>query len=297
MKQSVLPRLTAIALLAVLNGVTNAGREVTAPGGIHVDAEFTGDLVGDGRMFLVEFYSRGPVASSGPGQPPQYVRGVRIRGVDARLPSGATWESTETTIPTFYPNLSKLWPVSESGGAVITTAVQYGGRVVALYAFRLRGETMKRVGAWEAQDFSIRRMGDGNRLVVIEWPSDYSKIPDLYAWSGADFTEAGLDFPEFFSKLAASYAQGIDNPQPLPPAAILQSCRLALQAYQLGRTPEIGRKGCARARQRIASGASIIRGFAQESPEEFENEKRKTVAEINKLISESRRNRSRAQQP
>lgn len=286
----------ALCGLAFVAALSNPAAESSFDG-IHMDAVVKADLAGDGRVLQVEFYRRGPLGHSDPGQPPGYVRALAVRSVTATSAVLEKWESAQTSIPVFYPKLSNVWPVSEPGGCVITTAVQFGGRVMRLYAFRWQGSKLKQVGTWQAQDFSISQM-DGNRhLVVVERSSDYGKVPVLYQWDGVEFTEASRNFPEFFSRLGASYEKGVRSAQPLPPAALVQNCRLALQAFQIAGRPQAGRRACVQARERISSGRAIISGNSQESPKEFENEKKMAIAEINKLIEESKQNSSTAQQP
>lgn len=249
--------------------------------------EFTDDLTGSGELFRIEFYGRGPLKSG------DYIRGVAITRVGKHEPVLARREF-EAGMSWFEPPTG-LWPASPSPGKLIVAFLPYGARLMQLHVLQFDGQDIKEVGRWQGQDASLKRMAAHQQTVVVFTPSDLSELPKLYVWNGSEFTEASRRFPHFFAKLGAANAAGVENPQPLPPSALVGNCRAALRAFQLAGTPEIGRKTCTHARERIASGNGLIPGLTRASAEDFEIEKKIAVAEIDKLIEESDRNRSSTQ--
>jgi len=245
----------------------------------HIDLALNTGLLENRRTLGVEFYYRN-AEPSGTGQPPLYVRGVRVTEPNKATPRLGQWESEPTSINTFYPNLNKLWQVP--GGSLLTTAVQYGGRSLRLHVLKWQRGGLRQVGVWEGENFSIRQMGEHQQLVITVKPPDYNQLPQLYVWNRDTFRRADRDFPDFFSQLGDSYAQAIRSSRLLPAVAIVQSCRLSLEAYQLSRTPSRGRNACTAAKERIVHGRALA---ASASPQQFEQEKKSAIVEIDNLLA------------
>ncbi len=266
------------AALTPAKGLAAGGEETR-----HVNLKLSGDISGRGHSNTVEWYAAGPFPPVSRGNPPQYVLGVAVRRAGGRSRIIASWASPPTTIPTFYPKLNGLWPLPGGGGALISRAVQYGGRVLYLFMFRLEGNALREVGHWGGENISLMQVN--GRLVVEVVPDDYSQVPTLYTWRSKEFTEASQEFPAFYAKLGTSYAGGVLNPNPLPVAAVVQACRLALRAYQLAKQPAMGRKACLNARQRITSGRGIIHSSVAQSQQNFEQERKTAVGLIDTILS------------
>lgn len=247
-----------------------------------VDLGLTGRLTDKTIRQTVEWYHVGPLPPAAPNNPPRYVRGVRVREDGAGSAILAHWEARPTTILAFYPKLNGLWGVSGAARTLVSVAVQYGGRVVDLYLLRLERGIFTTVGHMEGESMSIMRLN--GHLVVEVMPDDYYKVPSLQAWNGSEFVEASRDFPQFYAKLGKDYVGGVRNPHPLPAEAIVASCQLALQAYDLAGRPAVGREACLDARRRISSGLGLIPGLAGESPQHFEQERAFAVKRIDTLI-------------
>jgi hypothetical protein len=103
-----------------------------------------GDLTGNGHLFRVEWYHRGPFPGV-QGNPPNYVRGVAVRSSGANSLVLARWNSGHTTLVDFYKTFNSLWPVRRGGGMLLTTLVQYGGAVYVLDALRFEHGELRRV--------------------------------------------------------------------------------------------------------------------------------------------------------
>jgi hypothetical protein len=252
-------------------------------GNRHVELTLLGDVSGKGGSKAVKWYVAGPFPPECPTCPLRYVRGVEVRKAGGKFPIIAGWASRPTTITAFYPKLNALWPVSGGGAALISAAVQYGGRVLDLFMLRLKGNELKEVGHWGGENESIMRMN--GRLAVEVVPDDYSQLPSLYAWSGDKFKEANGEFPSFYAKLAKAHAEIVGDPRPLAVAVIVRACKLALQAYQLAKQPPLGRDACLAARQRIASGRGIIPSPVAQPEKDFEREREEAVRAIDTLLS------------
>lgn len=285
MWRSVIWALAVLASVACLYATGCSAERASEPVSTHVELALSGDLAGDGHILRVEFYHRGPFQPSTPGQPPEYVRGLAVS--DPKVSPGllARWESERTTIRAFYPELNRLWSVRVPGGVIITTVVQWGGRTSNLYTFRWENGRLEQVRAWGGEDFKIQRMG--GKLVVVVTPSDYSKLPELYAWDGKTFAEAGRRFPKYYAKLGIRYVRGIRQSEPLPPEAVIQSCRLALQAFELAGQPDVACKACLEARDRISSGQNVTFGVAVTTTEQLRRYKDYSLSEIEKLMAAS----------
>ncbi len=271
------PQLTVWLVL-----VSQIGVSALACGAVHVDFTTTANLAGRTRSQTVEWYRRGPFAPVAPDNPPTFIRGVAVRAGGLGTAVVARWESTPTTILAFYPKLNNVWSLPGRTGAVISAAVQYGGRVVDLYVLQWESGRLKVVGQMEGENMTVMRLEE--RLVVEVVPDDYSRVPELFAWDGVRFNEASRTFPMFYSRLAQTYVGGVENPHPLPPTALVQSCQLAFQAFELARQPALARRACLEARERISAGRALVRGVAAESPQVFERERRDAVQRINALL-------------
>ena len=275
--------LALILVLAADGKCSLTARAWSEPTTQHTDAALKGDLSGSGPVLGVEFYYRKRGQLSAPGQLTEYVRGVAVIGVGKNSRVLDRWESEPTTIRSFYPELNKLWRLPRARRMLITTAVQYGGRVLKLYAFQWQEGKLRQVGVWEGENFSVKHMGQPEQLVIVLKPSDY-EIPELYAWRDGQFRKATDLFPDFYSDLGEAYAKVLKNPQALPAAALVQSCRLALQAYRLAGAASRGRSACTAVRERIAQGTAVVPGLTKESAEQFEGEKKAAITEIDILL-------------
>lgn len=258
-------------------GVGCAGTPQNESDGQEVDARFNVST-SPGGSAVVEFYRRGPFPPTAAGQPDEYVRGIAVQEAGRVLDR---WESDRTTIPSFYPGLNEIWTVTDPSRILITGVVQYGGRLLKLYALTWSGGRLEPIREWTGETFSIKPMGSPSRLVVVVTPEDYSRIPELYAWDGTKFRPANTEFPEYFNALGAMEARAIDNSSDkLPPAAIVQSCRRSLEAYKLAGRSEAGRRACIQARARIQKGA----GITWSTPEGFQREGPSAISEIDSLL-------------
>jgi hypothetical protein len=165
-----LTQLFAACLLAHLAvAKAEGGIESKEVGSVHVDYAVTADLTGKWNYYRVEFYRRGPIAQSNPVGPPVYFRGIRIeKPSDSQV---GLWEAP-TTIPVFYRKWSNVWR-TPNGEAIITTAVQFGGRTVGLYAFRWSADELQVLSDWNGENFAIKLL-DGNLTVTVD-PTDYTQ--------------------------------------------------------------------------------------------------------------------------
>jgi hypothetical protein len=253
---------------------------------ISVDASFTISSGPSRARVTVEFYRRGPLPPMRPGQPDEYVRGIAVKETGVRETEKTEgsfrmldrWEAPPTTITAFYPKLSRTWSVPDQPEAIITTAVQYGGRSLTLYAFTWDRRRLELIPHWDGENFSIAQMGAPPRFVVTVMPADYNQIPQLYAWNGSAFLAASEEFPRYFRTLGNREAATIYGHAELPPpGALVQSCRRALQAYALADQQKLGRKACVQARARIESASHV-------HDPKIQQERESAIAEINRLL-------------
>ena len=258
-----------------------AGAQINDQGKLSVDASFVIPSEPSQVRITIDFYHRGPFSSVHEGQPDEYIKGITVRDdekIRAESHVLANWEAPATTIVTFYPELSRVWTVARPREVIVTTAVQYGGRALTLYAFAWDKGRLQPIQQWSGENFSIARMGVPWRLVVTVMPPDYNRIPQLYAWNGSAFVPADRQFPNYFRLLGEREAASIFHfKESLPPAALVQSCRRVLQAYTLAGDRAPGREACLQARARIES-ASRARG------PEVQQERKSAIAEINRLL-------------
>jgi hypothetical protein len=227
----------------------------------------------------VQFYHRGPVGTPQAGQPPEYIRGIRVTESSPNFKVLDSWEGQPTTIVAFDRKLNKIWTAGRT--PIITAITLYGGRVAKLTALLWTGGKLKQVNEWDGAGFSIIAMGSPPEPVIAVNSSDYSRVPELYAWNGNEFQPASDRFPAYFASLAAKYAAPIyDYSSSKVAAALEQSCRLSLEAYKLAHDPEAGRKVCIEARDRISNRRAIAPAL---KPEDSEREKSTAISHIDSL--------------
>jgi hypothetical protein len=254
---------------------------------VHVDLAEKGDLTGDGKEFLVEWYRRGPLRAES-GQPPQYVRGVTVHGPAGEAPISARWESKPTALPDFYRQLNGLRSLPGTPGQLIFATVQYGGATTDLYVLRLRGTKLQQINDIAGRAISVEQMGSKPELVVKVRPSDLSQIYALYTWRTGRFQRADEAFPQFWSRLAESYRKDVQEGAPRSPFDLQVDCRFAFRAYRLAGVPRAAAQTCFAARKRIQSGRSLAPNLPSERPEQFEQEKATAIAEIDRVLREIR---------
>jgi hypothetical protein len=249
-------------------------------GAVMVDAS----LPDQSRSIEFQFYHRASIGTAQPGQPPEYVRGIRVKESSPNFRVLDSWEAQPTTIVAFDQKLNRTWVVGRA--QIITATVYYGGRYGKLFALYWTGGKLKQVNEWDGAGFSIRAIGSPPEPVVAVNSSDYSRVPELYAWNGTEFQAASDRFPAYFASLGADYAAPIyDYSHPVPPVALLQSCRLSLEAYKLAHNPDAGHKACLEARDRISEGRGIIPG-ATIKAEDFQRQRSSAIAEIDSVVKQ-----------
>lgn len=254
----------------------------------HIDLALTADLAGDGHLWKIEWYHRGPFQSDVPHQPSEYFRGIAVRGLEADSPVLVQWEASPTTIVTFYPDLNGLWAVPESASMLITVGVQYGGSVVDLYVLRFREGKLQRVGDMGGREVRIERLGSRQRFAVLV-QVEYKDVPELYAWNGSRVSRADREFPEFWSKVAAEYLTTLRTRPPdieaVPPYVYVDSCKRAIKVFDFAQMPERSREFCLEMRTLISEGHRLSPSVSKESPEQFKREKETALQEIDALVA------------
>jgi hypothetical protein len=250
----------------------------------YVDLALKGDLTGDGRVYRVEWYHRGPIDSA---NPPSYVLGVSVRAPSENSPVLAQWEAAQpTSVLAADPNLHQLWPIPDWGGRLITTNVSRGSNTTELTALRFDGRRLRMVGHWENAAFSLTRLGLDKRLVVIQTGSGSDNLPSIYAWNGNEFKEMSRDFPEYYANWGAPFVKEIRNSEPTLADVIAVDCQSATKAFAYADEPQVGRQACLEARKRLSAGWAIIPARAGESAQDFDREKNAAIQTVDQTLTE-----------
>lgn len=272
--------LTAALAVAHALGSPANHRRASLPN-VRIDLVLHGDLAGDGRSLTVKWYRRGPFRMP-PPSPPGYVRGVAIR--DPNVPSSVLgrWESQRTTIPDSNEGLNGLWPLRDTRGLLITALVQYGGTTYVLNALRFDRRHLKLVRVVGGRGVWVRKMGSAERPVLVVRPSDEFALRQIYALDSPSLARADRDFPAFWRGEVASYAGQIADMQPEWPPYLARFCELACEAAQLARRPNLARRPCIDARQRILSGQSYK---GDETPQQRAQLRQQALSRIEKVLS------------
>ncbi len=274
---------TTLAVLVVV--ATAPLRAVSATAERHVDLVLRGDLTGDGRISVVEWYRLGPFSPACPKCPTDYVRGVAVTDPAGKVSPAARWESQRTTLPDFYPELNTLWSVPDTKGGVITGSVQYGGAVIELHAFLFRGGRLQEIGAIGGRGISVKQLGAPPRTVLVVKPSDWNEMYELYTWKEGALARGDEDFPEFWHATALGYLSDISSPRPVSPFALAADCRAAARCFRLAHETRRALDACLQARARIASRQALAPNLPQESPAQLREESRDALSEIADVLA------------
>lgn len=276
-------RLVVCILILVPAGWA-ASQERSAPNGRQVDLSLKGDLTGDGRVYRVEWYHRGPIES---GNPPSYVVGVSVRALPESSPVLAQWEAKQPTDAiTPDPKLDELWPVFESGGRIITVKVSYGVKGTELAALRFDGRRLRVVGHWQETGFTVTRLGPAKQLIVIQTAGSAGNFPTIYAWTGTEFKDVSREYPNYYVNWGAPFLKEIRNSEPVLAAAVASDCQFVLKAFDYAGQLQVARQACLDAKKRISTGWAIIPDQEGESVQDFEQEKGTALDAINRALAD-----------
>lgn len=240
------------------------------------------DLDGSGKDMEVSYF-RCRLETGKLPEPTQFVFGVSVKPFGETSERAVDWFAPPTGIGTFYASGNELVPEPNSPRKLIVVTVQYGTRVVALYAFRIAANKLSQFGHWAGADARVRTLK--GMLTVVVSSADRTQLPALWVLDNEKFIPAGKRFAKLYSVLGHDYENFIRNQLPTPPVWLYFNCVLALKAYSAAGEMQEGRDACRMALTRLSNRQSLRPYFPTDGSEQFNLEIKEAVDGIRAALS------------